>query len=30
MEDMELLKDLEKLVKKELRKNVEKGTISPP
>jgi len=30
MEDMELLKDLEKLVKKELKKNVEKGTISPP
>lgn len=30
MEDMEVLKDLEKLIKKELKKNVEKGTLSPP
>lgn len=29
MEDMEILTDLKKLIKKELRKNVEKGTLSP-
>ena len=30
MEDTEVLKDLKKLIKKELKKNVEKGTLSPP
>lgn len=30
MEDMEVLNDLKKLIKKELKKNVDKGTLSPP
>lgn len=30
MEDMETLKDLKKVIVKELKKNVEKGTLSPP
>lgn len=30
MEDMTTLKDIEKIITKELRKNVDKGTMSPP
>lgn len=30
MEDMTTLKDLEKVIVKELRKNADKGTLSPP